>query len=368
MMKISNKDKLQRNCVLAKEINKQPAKLVFLKLIGLVITIMLGMCVAVGTRIYFTMASSVRQANQGRVMADSSFIAQQKPFSVLILGVDQGIEGRHDQGNSDTMILVTLNPKKGVATMTSIPRDLLADIQPSKKFYMFRVNSAYQLGGNRAAVKTVSTLLNVPVNNYMEVNMKALKNLVDALGGVDVKVPFSFTYNTKFVKGMQHLNGNAALDYVRMRKEDPQGDYGRQKRQRQVIEQLIHKGMTLKSLNNYRKILNVFAKYVKTNLTFNDMLSVAFKYRSCSHHIVQDYVHAHDAWIGGAALQVASTSELQRVSDLTRSNLNLKKQKLHNEETRQNKLQKHLKWKKKDPFENYIIYERHSKTKVWTGK
>lgn len=157
MMKISNKDKLQRNCVLAKEINRQPAKLVFLKLIGLVITIMLGMCVAVGTRIYFTMASSVRQANQGHVMADSSFIAQQKPFSVLILGVDQGIEGRHDQGNSDTMILVTLNPKKGVATMTSIPRDLLADIQPSKKFYMFRVNSAYQLGGTLCINKVPAT-------------------------------------------------------------------------------------------------------------------------------------------------------------------------------------------------------------------
>lgn len=247
----------------------------------------------------------------------------------MILGVDQGIEGRHDRGNSDTMILTTMNPQKKEATMTSIPRDLLADIKGDGtgegKYYMFRVNSAYQVGGSKGATRTVSALLNTPVNYYMEVNMKALESMVEALGGVDVNVPFTFTYHTHFKKGKQHLNGKEALDYVRMRKEDPQGDYGRQMRQRQVINDIVRKGMSVNSITNYCKILKVFAKYVKTNLTFDDMLSIAMNYRDCTQKIQSGYIHGHNVWIGTAAMQVASTKELQRVSDLVRTSLGLKK-------------------------------------------
>src|SRR5699024_12728996 len=74
---------------------------------------------------------------------------------------------------------------------------------------------------------------------------------------VDVNVPFTFTYHTHFKKGKQHLNGKEALDYVRMRKEDPKGDYGRQMRQRQVINDIVRKGMSVNSITNYRKILKV---------------------------------------------------------------------------------------------------------------
>lgn len=314
--------------------------------------------------------ATAREAYHGNG-ATSVAIQQNKPVSILILGVDQGIEGRHDRGNSDTMILVTLNPQKKQATMTSIPRDLLVDVlgdgKGQGKYYMFRVNSAYQVGGNKAASRTVSHLVNAPINYYMEVNMQALESMVDALGGVDVKVPFSFTYNTKFKKGKQHLNGKQALDYARMRKEDPRGDYGRQMRQRQIITQIVNKGMNLNSISNYRKILNVLSKYVKTNLTFNDMMTVAMNYRGCSQKITSGYIHGHDAWIGGASMQVASTRELQRVSNLVRSGLSLPTEKLHNEETRQNSLQKGLDWKDPNAFNNYVIYSEHSDTIPWDG-
>ncbi|MHC0039903.1 LCP family glycopolymer transferase, partial [Pseudoneobacillus sp. C159] len=73
--------------------------------------------------------------------------------------VDQGIEGRHDQGNSDTLILATANPDKNTATMTSIPRDTLVNVlgDPGNKYFMYRVNSAYEVGGSKASVKTVSS-------------------------------------------------------------------------------------------------------------------------------------------------------------------------------------------------------------------
>ncbi|MDR4287989.1 LytR family transcriptional regulator, partial [Bacillus thuringiensis] len=117
--------------------------------------------------------------NNGNV-ATSAKISTRQPVSVLILGVDQGIEGRHDRGNSDTLILATANPQKNKATMTSIPRDTLADIKgdPGDKYFMSRVNSAYEIGGSEASMKTVSNMLNVPINYYLEVNMKALRSLV----------------------------------------------------------------------------------------------------------------------------------------------------------------------------------------------
>ncbi|CCI82498.1 LCP family protein [Lactobacillus hominis] len=359
--------KLSHNRVFAAEKNKSNKKHLIGKIIGLVAVFMVGIGLAYFGRIYFAAMTTARQAYHGSGKT-SAAIAQNKPVSILILGVDQGIEGRHDRGNSDTMILVTMNPQKKQATMTSIPRDLLVDVLGDQgKYYMFRVNSAYQVGGSKAAQKTVSHLVNAPIDYYMEVNMQALESMVDALGGVDVNVPFSFTYNTKFKKGKMHLNGKQALDYSRMRKEDPKGDYGRQMRQRQIITQIVHEGMSLNSVNNYRKILNVLAKYVKTNLTFNDMMTIAMNYRGCASNMQSGYIHGHDAWIGGASLQVASTKELQRVSDLIRSSLGLPKQKLKNEETRQNSLQKGLKWSDPTAFENYVIYSQHSDTIAWDG-
>lgn len=359
--------KLSRNRIFRPEKIQNSKKHTLAKIIGLVATIFIGVGVAYFGRIYFAAMTTARQAyhSSGKT---STNISQNKPISVLILGVDQGIEGRHDKGNSDTMILATINPQKKQATMTSIPRDLLVDVKgDSGKYYMFRVNSAYQVGGNKAAVKTVSSLVNAPINYYMEVNMQALESLVDALGGVDVNVPFSFTYNTKFKKGKMHLNGKQSLDYARMRKEDPRGDYGRQMRQRQIITQIVHKGMSLNSVTNYRKILDVFAKYVKTNMTFDDMMAIAMNYRGAASNIKSGYIHGHDAWIGGASIQVASTPELQRVSNLVRSGLSLPNEKLKNEETRQNKLQKNLDWKNPEAFNNYIIYSQHSDTIPWDG-
>ncbi|QNQ81272.1 LCP family protein [Lactobacillus sp. PV034] len=366
----TSKIKLSRNKYLAADQSKQKKSHFGAKVTGLIALLVIGIGVAYGAGVYFNALETVQQAYHGNGTT-SKRISENKPISILLLGVDQGIEGRHDQGNSDTMILITLNPQKKKATMTSIPRDLLVDVlgdgKDGGKYYMSRINSAYEVGGYRASSKTVSKAFNVPINYYMEVNMQALESMVDAVGGVDVNVPFTFTYHTHFKKGKMHLNGKQALDYARMRKDDPRGDYGRQMRQRQIINQIVNKGLSINSVSNYRKILKIISKYVETNLTFNDMMTIAMNYRGVASNIESGYVHGHDATIGGASMQVASTKELQRVSDLNRSNLDLPKEKLHNEETRQNRLQKGIDWKDPAEFENYIIYAQHSDTQAWDG-
>ncbi|WEV70703.1 LCP family protein [Lactobacillus sp. ESL0785] len=333
---------------------------VFARICGIVAVLCVSFGLAWAAHMYFALHSALD--GEGGNFATSARIANKEPISVLILGVDQGIEGRHDQGNSDTLILATANPGKNRATMTSIPRDTLANIlgDPNNKYNMFRVNSAYGVGGSKASIKTVTALVNVPIHYYIEVNMKALKSLVDAVGGVDVKVPFSFSYDwCNFHKGKQHLNGRHAVAYVRMRHDDPRGDYGRQMRQRQIITSVAHKAMSVNTIANYHKLVKIFDKYVKTNLTFNDMLALALNYRGCMDDLDSGYIQGHDAWINGASIQVASTAQLQKASDLMRTNLGLDKEVLDNDETRLNKLndeRNNIKWKDPNAFTNYQIY------------
>lgn len=358
---------LRRNRALAAPTVKSSTGHLIARIIGIIVT--LGVCfgVAWGAHMYFSIRGAIDTAS-GNNSATSAKIANRQPVSVLILGVDQGIEGRHDQGNSDTLILATANPGKNKAIMTSIPRDTLVDVKgdPGDKYFMFRVNSAYEVGGSAASIKTITSLLNTPIDYYLEVNMKALKSLVNAVGGVDVKVPFDFSYDwCDFHKGTQHLNGRHAVAYVRMRKEDPRGDYGRQERQRQVIEAVIKKAISVNTIANYRKLITIFKKYVKTNLTFNDMFALAMNYRSCMNNLDSGYIRGHDAWIDGSSIQVASTKELQKTSDRLRSNLNLSKQTLNNEETRQNQLNNehnHIDWKNPEAFTNYQIFDANSDT------
>lgn len=362
-------DKLRRNTALtASKLTHRLGKGWRAFLLSLTLLFCFG--VAWGAHVYFSVQGAVAQTYRAVISHPAAQIGQKKPISILILGVDQGIEGRHDRGNTDTMILATANPQQKSATLTSLPRDLLVDVLGDRhnKYYMARINSAYQFGGNHGSILTTQALLNVPVHYYMEVNMKALRSLVDAVGGVTVKVPFSFKYHTHFHKGTMHLSGKEALDYARMRKSDPKGDYGRQARQRQIILAVVHEALSIKSINNYRAILKAFSQNVKTNLTFDDMMGLASNYRACAQHISSDYLHGHDAWIGGAAMQVARTKELQRISNRVRGGLGMQPVKLHNEETRQNRLNRknHLKWKDPTAFNTYIIYSKHSH-QPWNG-
>lgn len=339
-------------------------------IIGLLVTFVVMIAATWGAHAYFSLHSALvsMNGNNGST-ATSARIAAKKPISILVLGVDQGLEGRNDKGNSDTIILVTVNPTTKKATMTSIPRDTLTEIlgeTSSTSYYMFKVNSAYQFGGSGGSVKTVWAMLNVPINYYVEVNMKALKSLANALGGVDVNVPFSFSYDwCDFKKGKQHLDGRHAIAYARMRYDDPRGDYGRQQRQRQIIEAVVKKGLSVNGLANYQKLLKVFAKYVKTNLTFGDMTSLAINYRSAASNISSGYIQGHDATIAGTSFQIASTEELQKWSNKLRKSLGLSTQTLTNQETRQNSLNENyngVDFSSNETITNYTIYEANSIT------
>ncbi|MBJ8189870.1 LytR family transcriptional regulator [Bacillus cereus] len=204
-------------------------------------------------------------------------VGDQKPISILLMGVDQK---ENESARSDSLMLFTLNPKTESMKILSIPRDSYADI--IGKGTKDKINHAYAFGGIDMAVKTVENFLDVPVDHYIEVNMKGFQDVVDAVGGVDVNNDMEFTYEKiHYAKGEIHLNGMEALHYSRMRKLDPRGDFGRQMRQRQVIQAVIKKGANVSSLANYGDILSAIEKNVKTSLNQEQMFDIQKKYKDC---------------------------------------------------------------------------------------
>ncbi|HDX9705106.1 LytR family transcriptional regulator [Bacillus thuringiensis] len=204
-------------------------------------------------------------------------IADNKPISILLMGVDQEGNGT---GRSDSLMLFTLNQKTKSMKITSIPRDSYTEIVGKGK--KDKINHAYAFGGIDMAVKTVENFLNVPVDHYIEVNMAGFKDIVDAVGGVDVNNDLEFTSREQhFAKGNIHLNGETALKYTRMRYEDPRGDFGRQMRQRQVIQAVIKKGASVSSLASYGDVLKAIEKNVKTSLTQEQMFDIQKNYKDC---------------------------------------------------------------------------------------
>ena len=235
-----------------------------------------------------------------------------KPFTVLILGTDTGEYGRTYQGRSDTMMLAAVSPKEKKTTLVSIPRDTKVAIPGYG--YNNKINAAYSYEGTKGAVNIVQSYLDVPVDYYVEMNMKGLEELSATVGPVKVENDLEFTnLNKTFKKGTVTIDEDNILAYTRMRYEDPRGDYGRQLRQRMVLEALVKKIATIGSVTKYQSILNAISSNMKTNLTFDDMKAIATKYGSAS-KIEQVQLKGESQMIDGVSYEVVPQSNLDKVS------------------------------------------------------
>lgn len=199
------------------------------------------------------------------------------------MGVD---ERKNDRGRADTLIYMTVNPKTKTTEMVSIPRDTYTKIVG--KGTMDKINHSYAFGGTQMAADTVEELLDVPVDYFVKVNMESFKDIVDTLGGITVNSTFAFSYDGhSFGTGEINLNGDQALAYTRMRKQDPKGDFGRQQRQRQVIEGIIAKGANISSITKFGDMFKVVEKNMKTNMSFDDMWTMMNDYRDARQNVKQ---------------------------------------------------------------------------------
>ncbi|KRE47886.1 LCP family glycopolymer transferase [Paenibacillus sp. Soil522] len=203
------------------------------------------------------------------------------PFTVLVLGVD---ERKNDRGRSDTMIVLTVNPVKQSILIFNIPRDTRTEIIGHGT--IDKINHAYAFGGVEMSIQTVENFLDYPIDYYAKVNMEGFARLIDLIGGVEVDNPFSFDYEGhKFDQGHLSLNGTLALKYSRMRYDDPRGDFGRNTRQRDILQEVMNRAMSFSNVTQLQSILGELKDSVKTNITFDEMKQFVTDYRPQIHKI-----------------------------------------------------------------------------------
>lgn len=299
-------------------------KKIFAIIFGIILVLFLAV-VGMGAKLYWDVSKSMDKTYETVERSKKSQVNlnNKEPFSVLLLGIDTGDDGRVEQGRSDTTIVATVNPRDKQTTLVSLARDTYVDIPGQGK--QDKLNHAYAFGGASLAMDTVENYLNIPINHYVSINMAGLKELVNAVGGIEVNNNLTFSQDGyDFTIGIISLDGEQALSYSRMRYEDPNGDYGRQERQRKVIEGIVQKVLSLNSVSNYQQILTAVSDNMKTDLSFDDMKKIALDYRSAFGKMKQDQLQGTGFMQDGVSYQRVDEQELTRVQQELKNQLNTK--------------------------------------------
>ncbi|WP_209121747.1 LCP family protein [Alkalihalobacillus sp. BA299] len=276
-----------------------------------------------GFYLYKTVKDTVTEMHQPIEREKTTRIVEvekKQPLSFLITGVDS--RGEEIKGRSDTIIVMTVNPNKKSVKMLSIPRDTRTHIVG--KGIDDKINHAYAFGGVGMAMDTVSELLDIPIDHYVSVNMEGFKDIVDAVGGVTVNNSFAFKEGRfTFPEGEITLSGEEALAYSRMRKQDPRGDFGRNDRQRQIINAVIQEGAQISSISKIDDMLQAIGHNVKTDIEFDDMKEIQSKYRDARHTVEQLQISGTGTTMNGIYYYIVPDEEIARVTNELKEHLEI---------------------------------------------
>jgi LCP family protein required for cell wall assembly len=253
---------------------------------------------------YLVFRSGVSEANKRLPQSARTALTPDKgsllstPTAILLLGTDHSAAAaRSGDQHSDSITLLRTDPPHHRLYYLSIPRDLRVEIPgygPAK------INTAFQVGGPRLAARTVASYTSIPVNHVVIVNFAQFKDLIDAVGGVDVTVSerirskFDCPYGTearcarwpgwRFEPGRQHLSGQRALIYSRIRKNilNPgDSDITREARNQQVIQALMSKLASFSTFMRLPFIGHKLMKPLATDLSANDFVGLGWaKFRA----------------------------------------------------------------------------------------
>ncbi len=208
-----------------------------------------------------------------------------RPVNILVMGIDlpldlpPGTSPHVFSGRSDTMLLVHLDPGDQSINVLSVPRDTQVTLPQEG---LLKVNQANVIGGAKTAAQVISQNLNgITIDRYVRISTGAFREMVDLMGGVDVFVPIDMKYvdetqklNIDLKAGRQNLDGAKAEQFARFR-NDQHGDIGRVQRQQQMIRALREKLMNPTMLTRLPQAIEIFQRYIDTNLSSEELLALA---------------------------------------------------------------------------------------------
>ncbi|TCP69653.1 LCP family protein [Baia soyae] len=260
-----------------------------------------------------------------------------EPFTVLLMGVDsRTAKGEKESWRSDVLMIAAINPEKKSASIVSIPRDTRTTIAHTNG-WKDKINSAATWGREKGVdpvanvrLTVESFLESVPIDYYAKINFQGFMDVVDQLNGVDVDVKRAFTYHSfndkilNFRLGPMHLNGEEALAYVRMRKQDPEGDHGRNRRQQEVINQLLDKLTGVQVLTQFTSLTEIVGNNFSYSFSPSEIPTLANIYRSIPKESLKHItIEAPSERINGIWYDLVSQKERDRVSNLLKKELDL---------------------------------------------
>ena len=214
---------------------------------------------------------STTNEDLGIVEDDSAYYNKVNGITnVVFYGIDS-FDGK--SGRSDAIMIVTIDENTKKLKLTSIPRDTYVNI-PDRG--MDKINHAYAFGGPQLALKTLNSNFGLDVKYFATVNFSSLPKIIDAVGGVTITVSDSEASTGKIPgitkAGTYKMNGEQALWFSRIRKND--SDFERGRRQRDVIEAIINKMFT-QSLSSYPNTMKKILPLVTTNMSSVEILAIA---------------------------------------------------------------------------------------------
>ena len=291
---------------------------------------------------YLAFRKGVDQANERLPKTVAAGLAKQdgllssKPSLIMLLGTDgDKTAARQDFRRSDSILLVRTDPKRHRLSYLSIPRDLRVDIPgqgPNK------INAAFQLGGPALTMKTVRALTGLQPNHVVLVDFDNFKEVIDALGGVEVDVPkpilsnrFDCPYATetrcqqwpgwRFEKGKQTMSGKRALIYSRVRENrlDPgENDLTRGERQQAVLEAMTDKLVSAGTFLKLPFVGDDLVKPLTTDLSAGQLLQLGWaRFRSNEGRSLHCRLGGEPQSIGGSSVLVGGEENTATLSMFT---------------------------------------------------
>ncbi|MGI6713144.1 MAG: LCP family protein [Bacillota bacterium] len=246
-------------------------------------------------------------------VVEDDYYNDKEKLTILVMGSDKRQE---EHARSDTILVVFLDTKEKNIKIINIPRDTYVRI-PGKRINT-KINHAYAYGGITMAKDTVENFLDTKIDRYIEMDFQGFTSLIDALGGITYNVEKRMYYpaeNIDLQPGLQTLNGEKALGYVRYR-SDGKGDIGRIERQQKFLPVLADRVLSLSTLWKIPKLIGIFQENVETDFTVGHMLMLANVFRNFDPAGIETYmVPGEPEYINGVSYWMSKPGQLSQMID-----------------------------------------------------
>ena len=289
----------------------------------------------------YSQASELPRLDLGRSLSEP--VSGGEPQNVLLVGIDDGVgldagdpvlRGRDESLNTDTIMILRVDPTTKQASILSIPRDLYVPLAGGGKN---RINAALALGGPERLIETIRTNFDIPINHYATVDFAGFRSLVDAVDGVPIYFPWEARdENTglfQYDPGCVTLDSEQALAFARSRhfeikvdgrwRPDPTGDFGRIKRQQLFIEAALKKAVAKGVRNPFvlRDLVGVAQQNVTldSEYTIQDIMDLGSQFRDFDPEQLDTYtVPGRATLVGPMSVVLMNEAEAEPILEIFR--------------------------------------------------